>query len=234
MSEYNTDLEPLLLREVGRNVQKLADFVVAVEDKEKRTRYAEGLVELMKQVIPMYKDTPEYTRILWDDLHILTKFKLDVDSPFPAPEPSVLYKKPERVDYNKNRIQFRHYGKNILLLIEQAKVMEDEQAKENAIVYIGRLMKSFHATWNKEIVVDDVIINNIKILSNDTLSIDSQKVNENKLFDPLYKEKVNVNTASGGNRSRKNTGSGSNRSNANKPVKNRQGNNNPNKRKRIK
>lgn len=40
--EYNTERDPLIIREYGRNIQKLIESVVAIEDIEERTKAAEG------------------------------------------------------------------------------------------------------------------------------------------------------------------------------------------------
>jgi len=206
MFDYNTSREHLNLREFGRNVQKIADHLLTIEDKEKRSRYATALVELMRQVVPTIKDIPEDNQRLWDDLHIMTNFALDVDSPFDKPEATLQTKKPRRVAYNTHRINFKHYGYNLKLMIGEAVKMEDAAQKEDAIIHIGKLMKSYHMTWNKEVVDDEVIVKNIGILSEGALKIDIEKVKENNLFEPLYKERIqtNVNT---NNRYKKNSGS---------------------------
>lgn len=189
MFDYNTGREHLNLREFGRNVQKLAEHLLTLEDKEKRTRYAIGLVELMRQVVPSIKDTTEDTQRLWDDLHLMTQFKLDVDTSFNMPDEH-LENKPQKVAYNYNKINFRHYGHNLKLMIEEAIKMEDEAQKMDTIIHIGKLMKSYHMTWSKEIVDDSVLVKNIGILSEGKLQIDLEKVREENLFEPLYKERI--------------------------------------------
>ena len=108
MFDYNTSRDPIQLRELGRNIQMLAKYLTTVEDKETRTRYAEAMIVLMKQVVPAIKNDQESNQRLWDDLHILSEFDLDVDSPFPMPDPENLVSKPQRVVYSKNNIRFRH------------------------------------------------------------------------------------------------------------------------------
>jgi len=205
MFDYNTSREHLNLREFGRNVQKIATHLLTIEDKEKRTRYATGLVELMRQVVPSIKDNPEDTQRLWDDLHLMTEFKLEVDTTFDKPE-SHLEKPPQKVAYNMHKVKFKHYGHNLKLMVQEACKMEDEAQKHDAIIHIGKLMKSYHMTWNKEIVDDEVLIKNIGIMSEGALTIDINKVKEENLFEPLYKERIRpANTASSSNnRSKKN------------------------------
>ncbi len=48
--EYNTQQTPVVLKEYGRNVQKLVDLIAVEPDDEKRTLLAGTLVHLMKQL----------------------------------------------------------------------------------------------------------------------------------------------------------------------------------------
>jgi hypothetical protein len=189
MNDYNTSREPMKLREFGRNVQNLAKFVNEQESKEERTKYAEALIELMKQVVPSAKDNQEGNQRLWDDLYILADFKLDVDGPYPIPEQKILDKKPGIMGYSDNNIRFRHYGRNIVHMVEEAKTYENPEEKEAAVYQIARLMKSFHVTWNKETPDNELIAKNIKILSGGDLELNLSKAIELELLDPLYKDK---------------------------------------------
>lgn len=201
--DYNTSQPPLILREYGRNVQKLVGFLKTIEDRDKRTAYAHTLISLMRQVTPSFKETQETEQKLWDDLFIMADFDLDIESPYPVPEPEVLTRKPKRLDYMSNRIKYKHYGRNIELLIKEAAAKEDPQEREEAIIYIGKLMKSFYSTWNKEVIDDSVILENIKTISDGELDINLDKVREDNLFERLYKNKKRT---SGGRSSGKSGG----------------------------
>ena len=187
--EYNTTRPNLILREYGRNIQKLVDYLKTVEDPETRSKHAKTLTDLMKQINPALKDNPEYNQKLWDDLFIISEFDLDVESPYPIPEKSVLDKKPQRLGYKQGEISFRHYGRNIELMIEKAIEMEDAEEKEAAIIYIGKLMKNFYASFNKDGIDEEVIIGHINQLSKGTLNIDAAKVKENNLFNSNLRER---------------------------------------------
>lgn len=187
--DYNTSLDPIILKEYGRNIQKLAEYIRTIEDKEKRTKYAYTLVELMKQIAPSVKETTETNQKLWDDMFIMANFDLEVESPYPPPMEDVLTKKPQRMPYVSNEIKFKHYGRNIELLVKEAIKKEDPQEREGAIIYIGKLMKSFYGSWNKEVIDDAVILENIKAISNGALDIDLERVKEDNLFERLYKDR---------------------------------------------
>jgi len=189
MNEYNTQKDRLILKEYGRNVQLLVEYLKTIEDKEKRNQDAKILVDLMKQINPSIKEGNEDLQKLWDDMIIMSDFTIDIDSPFPLPQKELLYKKPDRLRYKDKGIRFKHYGMNIQLLVDYAVKLEDKEEQEAAIIYVGRLMKSFASIWNRDNLDDQVIIDNIQHLSRGELTIDIEKVKEGNLFTNLVKEK---------------------------------------------
>lgn len=190
MNEYNTQKERLILKEYGRNVQMLVNHLTAIKEKEERNRLAKAMIDLMKQINPSIKEGSEDNQKLWDDLIIMSDFNLDIDSPYPKPKKELLYKKPDRLRYKDKSIIYKHYGLNIQLLVDKAIDIEDKEEQEAAIIYIGRLMKSFSNLWNKENLDDATIVKNIRELSRGLLDIDVEKVRKNNLFEYLVKEKV--------------------------------------------
>ncbi|AMQ55760.1 DUF4290 domain-containing protein [Algoriphagus sanaruensis] len=181
MEHTDTDKHHLILKEYGKNIQQLVDHVTAIEDREKRTQSAYTVIEIIKQLFPAMRQ--ESDQKLWDDIYIMSDFKLDVDGPFPMPEKELLGKKPLPVGYPKGEVKFKHYGRNIEKLIEKAIEIENDEEQENAIIYIGQLMRSFHSTWNRDNFDDGIIIDDIKTLSKGKLHIDLEKVRENALFE---------------------------------------------------
>lgn len=151
------------------------------------------MVDLMKLINPAAKETIETNQKIWDDMHIISDFKLDIDGPFPTPDRAILDKKPDRVPYSANDITFRHFGKNIELLVDKAITLENPEEKEAAVIHIGKLMKTFFYSYNQDTMEDDVVYKNIRKLSKDQLDIDMEKVKANNLFEPQKREKRNNN-----------------------------------------
>ncbi len=181
---YYTDEGPIMLREYGRNIHKLAAHLLTIEDREARTRSAHTLVELMRQLNPNVRDSQEYTQNLWDHLFIMTDFQLDVDSPFPMPEPSVLGRKPQRMDYPGSKIRYRHYGRNLQMLVEKvAELPADAPERDGATVYLGRLMKTFYTIWNKDGVDDEVIVEQLQALSRRKLTLSLERIKSQNLLE---------------------------------------------------
>jgi len=189
IAEYNTQREPVILKEYGRNVQKLVNYIRTIPDKEKRTEMATTLIELIKQLAPSVKEAFENPQRIWDDLYIIAGFNLDVNNPYPIPNPEIVFKKPQRMTYPQSKVRFKHYGKNIEKLILEAIQKEDPKEKEDAVIYLGKLMKTFHGNWNKETIDDSVILKDIEMMSGGKLSLNLDKVREDNLFEKLYREK---------------------------------------------
>jgi len=199
IGEYNTQRPDIILKEYGRNVQKLVEYIRSIPDKEKRTELAYTLIELIKQLMPTIKEQPDNPQRVWDDLYIIADFQLDVNNPFPVPERDILFKKPRKVDYPQSQVRFKHYGKNIEKLVKEALKKEDPAEREEAIIYLGKLMKTFYSNWNKETIDDSVILKDIQAMSGGALNMTIEKVREDNLFEKLYKErkKPNVKPANG-------------------------------------
>jgi hypothetical protein len=117
----------------------------------------------------MKDNSQDYSKKLWDDLYIMSNFELNVQGPFPSPSPESVGKAPRKVAYNQHNLRFKHYGRNVELLILRAIAEEKLEDKKILVAYIARLMKGFYVTWNKESVDDAVIWQNIKEMSENLL-----------------------------------------------------------------
>jgi hypothetical protein len=212
IGEYNTQRSHIILKEYGRNVQKLVEYIRNEPSKEKRTELAYTLLELIKQLTPSLKDQPENPQRMWDDLFIIADFNLDINSPYPMPEREILFKKPMKVNYPQSDVRFKHYGKNIEKLVKEALKIEGEQERQDAIIYLGKLMKTFYGNWNKETLDDSVILKDIQMMSGGALNMTLEKVREDNLFEKLYREQRKVkphqSNSSGSHGGQRNHGSG--------------------------
>ena len=206
VGEYNTQREAIILKEYGRNVQKLVNYIRTIPDKEKRTKMATTLIELIKQLAPVVKEAHENPQRMWDDLYIMANFDLDVNNPFTTPDRSILQKKPRKMEYPQSDVRFRHYGKNIERLVEEALKKEDPLEREEATIYLGKLMKTFYGNWNKETLDDSVIVRDIANMSKGKLTLNLEKVREDNLFEKLYREKKKMHSQEKGDRDNRNRG----------------------------
>ncbi len=169
--EYNTTRTKLLMPEYGRNVQSMVDYLLTIEDRERRQKNAEAIIELMGTLNPHLKSIEDYKHKLWDHLHQISDFKLDVDSPYPPPTPEELYKKPEPLPYPQSKIKHRHLGRNLESLIEKALEEKDPEKKQGFTQIIGYYMKLAYANWHKEPMHDDMIKNELYALTDGELEL---------------------------------------------------------------
>ena len=197
IGEYNTQRSNIILKEYGRNVQKLVDYIRTVPDKEKRTAMAYTLIDLIKQLNPAVKDQPENPQRMWDDLYVIADFNLDIDAPYPPPPLDTLNKKPMKMHYPQSDVRFKHYGKNIESLVREALKKDTPEEREEAVIYLGKLMKTFYSAWNKETLDDSVILKDIKNMSEGKLTMNLDKIREDNLFEKLYRDKAKTRSNNG-------------------------------------
>ena len=171
--DYNSQRKKLPLPEYGRNIQNMVDFLFTIDDKEKRNRHAQTVIDVMGNLYPYLRDVAEFKHKLWDHLAIMSDFKLDIDYPYDPPTPDILTEKPSIVPYNQHRIKYKHYGRTMELLIDSASEMEGEE-KEIMIELLANHMKKSFLTWNKDAVEDDKIFLDLIELSRGKLKSDRE------------------------------------------------------------
>jgi hypothetical protein len=173
--EYNSQREHLIIPEYGRYVQKLIDQITAIEDREKRNKGARYVISVLGNLNPHLRDVPDFQHKLWDQLFIMSDFKLDIDSPFPIPTREVVQLKPDRLAYPQNFPKYRFYGNNIKYMIDVARKWEEGELKNALIIVIANHMKKCFLSWNKDTVTDEVIFNHLLELSNGELNLTAMK-----------------------------------------------------------
>ena len=169
--DYNTQRSKMILPEYGRNIQKMVEYTTQIEDDEERNRAARAIIAIMGNLNPHLRDVSDFKHKLWDHLYIISDFKLEIDSPYEKPTPEALFEKPKPVPYNEYSIKYKHYGKIIELLIKEAIGFEDGEEKETLIKLIANHMKKCYLTWNREVVTDELIFEDLKKLSGGALSV---------------------------------------------------------------
>ena len=173
LMEYNTSRSQLLMPEYGRNVQKMIEYLSTVDDKAKRLKNAEVIIELMGTLNPHLKTIEDYKHKLWDHLYQMTGFSLEVDSPYPPPTPEAVFKKPEVLPYPKKSIQHRHLGANITELLDMAIREQDPEKRQGLTQAVGYYMKLAYGNWHKEPVHDDMIKNELREISGGLLNYET-------------------------------------------------------------
>lgn len=218
--DYNSTRKKLLLTEYGRNVQNMVKYICDLPTKDERNRYAQVVIELMGFLNPHLRDVADFKHKLWDHLHIISDFKIDVDSPYPLPSPEAIHLKPEPLRYPHQRIRYKHYGKTIELMIEKAKSIDEPARKQHMVQAIANFMKMAYVQWNKDSVADESILADLRELSKGEL----------KLEDNVNLNRVEYRTTPANNARNNNQRNNNNnqRNNNNQNNRNNQRNNNNN------
>lgn len=174
--EYNAEREHLIIPEYGRHIQKLVNHCMQLEDREERNIMAKAIVQVMGNMQPHLRDVPDFQHKLWDQLFIMSDYKLDVDTPYPKPNREELMAKPEALNYPRSASKYRFYGNNIQIMIDIALTWEDGEMKDALIFAIANHMKKCYLNWNKDTVEDDVIFSHLRELSGGKIILKDKEV----------------------------------------------------------
>ncbi len=169
--EYNTERPHLIIPEYGRHIQKMVEQTVAMDDRDARNRNAKSIIAVMGNLNPHLRDVPDFQHKLWDQLFIMSDFKLDVDAPYEKPSREELSERPQPLDYPQNFPKYRFYGNNIKRMIDVAISWEEGDKKEGLILTIANHMKKCYLNWNKDSVEDDVIFQHLYELSEGKINL---------------------------------------------------------------
>lgn len=170
--DYNSKRKKLPLPEYGRNIQNMVNYLMTIEDKEKRNREAQTVIDVMGNLYPYLRDVPEFNHKLWDHLAIMADFKLDIDYPYEPPSPDILTEKPNKVPYDQHHITYKHYGLVMENMIARVADFEGEE-RDVLIRLLANHMKKSYLAWNKDAVEDTKIFMDLQELSGNKISVDT-------------------------------------------------------------
>jgi len=167
--QYNTERKQLILPEYGRSIHQMVDHALTVTDQEERNKAARTIIKLMGQMNPHLRDVPDFTHKLWDHLHIMSDYQLEVDSPYPKPNKEEVQRKPDPLPYPQADAKYRYYGKALEKMVQKAVAYPDGELKDLLVSMLANLMKRFYLVWNRDSVDDDLIWKHLDVLSDGKL-----------------------------------------------------------------
>lgn len=223
--EYNTTRSYLTMREYGRHIQKMVDYVLTLENKEDRQRNAMSLIELMGFLNPHLKNVEDFRHKLWDHLFLISDFKLDVESPYPIPTRETLKARPAPLPYPKRYPKFNHLGKNIEVVINKALKEDNPEKRQGFANAIAYYMKLTYSNWHKELVHDDNIQTELQSITEGQLEFNNRPFVKHRVDN--RPDRDDYRPSGGNNGYRKNFGArntGSNTNRENRPTGNVNGN----------
>ena len=177
---YNIDRQRLQLPEYGRHIQDMVRELTTIEDRAERNLRAKALVAIMANIQHDSAETPDFERKLWDHLFIMADYKLDVDSPYPAPTAATIMPPPHRMEYPQSFINMKHYGKNVRNVIRALEKLRNQATVDTVIYNLARYMRTKSYEFNQEHPDNAVIIKDIKKMSDFDISIDENAITQIK------------------------------------------------------
>lgn len=172
MLTYNTQLKSLILPEYGRNIQRMVDHCVTIEDSDERSRCARAIIKAMAILFPAARDAQDYEHTLWNHLAIMSDFRLDVDSPYEFVRPDELTTTPEPVFTDNEPIRFRHYGKCLERMVATAASMPESEERQALILLLANQMKKQMLAVNPDGVEDARVFKDLAFLSHGSIRLD--------------------------------------------------------------
>lgn len=167
--------------EYGRSVQNMVDHAVTIQDRDERQRCAKTIVDIMGNMYPLQKETPDFKLKLWDHLAIMSDFKLDIDYPCEVVRPDTLNTRPERIPYANGRIRYRHYGRLLESLIRKAVEMPEGAEKSQLVHLIAIQMRKNFITWNKDSVEIHKLITDLEDYTDGAISLTEENLEISEL-----------------------------------------------------
>ena len=180
---YNTNESQLLMPEYGRNIQRMIDYCVAIEDKEERTRCAVAISEVMATLFPSMLGDKGDKQKIWDHINVMSRFKLDIEFPCEVIGKDQLSPERKKIPYGGEVNRFRHYGRNIQLMIQEVAVMDNGVEKDQLIFLIANQMKKLLVMQNPELANDARVFMDIAEISDGKIQIDPENYRLNEYLD---------------------------------------------------
>lgn len=193
MLTYTNRLSKLTLPEYGRNIQKMIDHCLTIEDRDERTLCANTIVGAMSTLFPAQGDDREaHKRKLWDHLFIMSDFKLDIDIPFNHVQSDVFADGPDQIDIAKpGYMPMRRYGATIVRMIDVASGMEPGEARDELVFMIADHMKKIVVAFCREGVDDQRVFDDLRMLSHGAINVqpDQMRLHEFRALPAPSKKK---------------------------------------------
>lgn len=173
--DYNTQREQLILPEYGREIHKMIDHALTIEDKVRRQRCAETIVKIMERMFPQNRENMDYKQKLWDHLAIMSRFELDIDYPCDISGAAKIAAKPEPMAYPMKKIPVKHYGNMIFELFDKLKQMKPGAARDELTRTVTNQMKRNLTQWGHGSNSDKKITDDLALFTDGAIQLDLNK-----------------------------------------------------------
>ena len=169
------------------------------------------MIKVMETLNLQVHQQENWEQKLWDHLHAISGYDIDVDSPYPAPAPDQLSARPVMVPVKRKPLKATHYGRNIESIIDLIADQPDGDTKTAMIRSLAIYMRQQYLIWNKDSVSDETIFQDIEKLSDYRIKVPEgiqlTRISSNAVFskpslNPVKSNNSNLRQKNGGMRPR--------------------------------
>lgn len=177
--DYNTQRDKLVMPEYGREIQKMVDYALTIENRRERQLCAETIVNTMQRMYPNMSEDQQ--RKFWDHLAIMSGFQLDIDYPYDISEAQNIAKKPAPMKYPMEHIPIRHYGKMIFEMFDKLKAMTEGPERDELVGMTANQMKRSLATWSNGSWDDEKVASDLARFTDGIIQLDLETFRFDKI-----------------------------------------------------
>ena len=175
-TEYNTLQEKMILPEYGRHVHLMIQHAIQIKDRDQRNIAAQTIIGVMGNLMPHLREIPDFKHKLWDHLHIISEFKLDIDAPYPPPSSTEMVEKPNPVPYPQAHIRQKHYGKILVDMIRETGKLKDCPQRDSLIQLLATQMRKSYVAWNRSEINNEQIVQDIWDISDGKILLNPELI----------------------------------------------------------
>ena len=174
--DYNTQREPLVLPEYGREIQRMVDVACQLPTKEERTRCAYAIVKQMENKNTMVRENSDYQQTLWDHLYLMSRKQLDIDWPYDVTNAERIAAKPEPMSHptKDGQAHTRHYGRLLMKVFERLKTMPEGAERDELVRQTANQMKRDLMTWGHGSVDGEKVADDLARFTDGKIQVDLQ------------------------------------------------------------
>lgn len=182
--DYNTQREPLMMPEYGREIQKMVDLAVSLSDKRDRQTCAETIVKLMGTKVPQLRENSDCERMLWDHLYLMSHKQLDIEWPYDVAEAEKILTKPQPMELpsHDGGVHLRHYGRLMEKLFARLKEMPEGPERDALVGMTANQMKRDLSTWGHGSADDERVAADLERLTDGRIRLDLSTFRFDKIY----------------------------------------------------
>lgn len=187
--DYNTQRDRLVMPEYGREVQRMVEYAVGLPDKAARQACAAAIIRTMERMNPQVRQEADYQQKLWDQLAIMSDFKLDIDWPYDISGARKMQVSPEPIAYPRQQIPVRHYGSMVFELCEKLETMEAGPERDALAALTANQMKRDLVQWSHGSSDDEKVVSDLAKYTHGVIQLDLHHFRFDKVEQPVSNER---------------------------------------------